>query len=69
VWLELAAIDGGISHAAIVALHVDLGADGTLKADRASLLHLLPELQIFGRRIVPVFRFLASFALSLLFKV
>ena len=65
MWLELASVDGGIPHAAVVALHVDLGADGALQTDLAALLHLFPKLQVLGRRVVPVLGLLASLTLSL----
>ena len=65
MWLELATVDGGVPHAAVVALHVDLGSDGAFQAGVAALLHLLPQLQVFGRAVVAVLGLLASFTLGL----
>lgn len=66
MWLRLAPVDGRIPHAAVVRLHIDLGTDGALQARRTALLHLLPQLQVLGWRIVPVFGLLTSLALSLI---
>jgi len=69
VWLRLAPVDGRIPHATVVRLHIDLGTDGALQARRTALLHLLPQLQVLGWRIVPVLGLLTSLALSLIRKV
>ena len=44
--LGLAAVDGGVAHAAVVRRHVELGAQTALLALVAALEHLLPHGQV-----------------------
>ena len=46
VWLQLTAIDGGVSQTPIVRLHVNLSPDATLKTTLCTKLHLLPETKV-----------------------
>ena len=65
VRLGLAAVDGGVAHAAVVGLHVHLGAHRTLGPRLRPLLHLLPHLEILLNTVAAVFAVLQLLALLL----
>jgi hypothetical protein len=46
VWLQLAAIDGGVPEATVVRLHVNLSPKATLKTTLATKFHLLPQTKV-----------------------
>lgn len=52
--LILAAVDGGISHATVGRLHVDLGSHTALLATGCAFFHLLPHLEVFLLTVFPV---------------
>ena len=46
MWLQLAAIDGGVPQAAVVRLHVNLSPQATLQTTLTAKLHLLPKTKV-----------------------